>query len=84
MLNDSDSGLLLQHLLELKNARMSLEEDYFYELNRPSTMYRPRVFKDGGFWFALLGRDIQEGVCGFGSTPEEAMAAFDKVWKEGK
>lgn len=32
-----------------------------------------RVFKDGMEWCALVGKDIQEGVAGFGMTPEKAI-----------
>ena len=51
-------------------------------LNRPSAIYRPELFQDGNAWCALLGRDIAVGVTGWGSTPAEAMAAFDAAWVE--
>jgi len=54
------------------------------ELNRacelaaaPSTHLRPRLFPDGDSWCALYGKNLQEGVAGFGKTPEGAMADFD-------
>jgi len=50
---------------------------------RPSVILRPRVFLDGDAWCCLLGANIQEGVCGFGATPEEACAAFDRTWRMG-
>lgn len=49
-------------------------------LAQPSTVYRPRVFIDGDQWCALYGENIQDGVCGFGPSPAEAMAAFDREW----
>lgn len=36
-----------------------------------------RIFRDGDYWCALYGKDIMEGVCGFGSTPEEAIEGFE-------
>ena len=45
----------------------------------PSHLYRPRLFPDGDQWCALLGDNLQEGVCGFGETPAAAMAAFDQA-----
>lgn len=48
----------------------------------PSAVMRPAVFKDGNAWCALYGPDIQIGVCGFGNTPAQACAAFDKAWCE--
>jgi len=50
------------------------------EMTRPSVLYRPRVFVDGDRWCALYGEDVQTGVAGFGLSPAEAMAAFDKAW----
>lgn len=50
----------------------------------PSYMLRPRVFPDGCLWCALYGNDIQNGVCGFGQTPEEAYRDFDTRWTNEK
>ncbi|MFA7345988.1 MAG: hypothetical protein WC003_16950, partial [Terrimicrobiaceae bacterium] len=43
----------------------------------PSTHLKPRLFPDGGRWCALYGENLQDGLCGYGKTPEEAMADFD-------
>ena len=51
-----------------------------YELRRPATLMRPRVFIDGNMWCALYGGDLHEGVAGFGPSPAEAMTDFDKNW----
>ena len=48
---------------------------------RPSVLYRPRIFVDGNQWCALYGDNLQDGVAGFGSFPEEAMLDFDTQWK---
>lgn len=50
--------------------------------DRPSVLYRPSLGRDGDQWSALYGSNIQEGVCGFGSSPAEAMADFDRAWCE--
>lgn len=34
------------------------------------------IQKDGNQWSVLWGGDLQEGIAGFGDTPEEAMDAF--------
>ena len=54
------------------------------ELNRacemaaaPSTHLRPRLYPDGNMWCSLYGENLQEGLAGFGKTPEGAMADFD-------
>jgi hypothetical protein len=49
---------------------------------RPFVLLRPRMFPDGDLWCALYGRNMQEGVAGFGITPEQAAEAFDKAWRE--
>lgn len=35
-----------------------------------------RLYPDGSMWCALLGPDLQDGVCGFGATPYEAVVKF--------
>jgi hypothetical protein len=49
----------------------------------PSVLIRPRVFVDGDQFCALYGENLQEGICGFGNTPEEALEEFDKEWVKG-
>lgn len=49
-------------------------------LAAPHTRMRPRIFPDGDAWCALYGDNLQDGVAGFGSTPETACADFDKNW----
>jgi hypothetical protein len=46
----------------------------------PNIFYKPKLFRDGSQWCALLGEDIQIGVCGFGDSPAAAMKAFDAEW----
>lgn len=55
-----------------------------WEMQRPSVLYRPTVAPDGLKWCALYGPHLMEGVCGFGDTPAEAMADFDKNWLQQK
>jgi hypothetical protein len=52
------------------------------EYERPSTLMRPKIAIDGNQWCALYGENLQDGVAGFGNTPEEAMRDFDKNWVE--
>jgi len=48
----------------------------------PSVLYRPTLSRDGNQWCALYGENIQEGVCGFGDSPELAMQDFDRAWRK--
>ena len=34
-------------------------------------------FPDGDQWCLMWGQNIQEGVCAFGSSPQEAIEKFD-------
>lgn len=52
------------------------------EYERPSVLFRPRLFIDGNQWCALYGDNLQEGVAGFGHSPATAMADFDRAWSE--
>lgn len=46
----------------------------------PSAIYRPTISMDGNKWCALYGDNLQDGVAGFGDSPAQAMADFDKHW----
>jgi hypothetical protein len=50
------------------------------ERKRPFMLLRPKMFPDGKQWCALYGENLQEGVCGFGDTPELAAISFDINW----
>lgn len=51
------------------------------EQQRPSVLYKPALSIDGNKWCALYGDNLQDGVSGFGDSPEAAMADFDKAWR---
>jgi len=53
-------------------------ESAAHEMQRPSAVFRPKLSQDGDMWCAMYGDDIQDGVCGFGKTPADAMRDFDK------
>lgn len=46
----------------------------------PHVVHKPKLYPDGDQWCALLGDNLQSGVCGFGDTPAKAMYAFDLAW----
>ena len=58
--------------------------DAALQQKRPFILLRPSIKLDGDAWCVLLGESIQEGVCGFGDTPEKAALAFDLAWLNGK
>jgi len=51
-----------------------------YEYTRPSLVHNPKLFLDGNKWCFLFGDNLQDGVAGFGDSPELAAFDFDKSW----
>jgi hypothetical protein len=43
----------------------------------PSAVRRPKLMVRSGTWIAILGRSVQDGIVGLGSTVETALRAFD-------
>jgi len=79
-MNDNDSSMAANAIC---NAAAQASENIMqatYQYLRPSTVHKPKLFKDGNMWCALYGINLQEGVAGFGKSPEYAMIAFDKEW----
>lgn len=66
--------------LESVNAQRRLELSE--KLLRPSYIFKPELTVDGNQWIALYGKDLQDGVAGFGNSPEEAYLSFDKAWNK--
>ena len=69
----------------IAHAAEMIREDFRYltaKQELPSVLYRPKLFIDGNQWCALYGENIQDGVAGFGDSPEEAMHQFNAAWVE--
>lgn len=60
-------------------AFQAMADDFCVYWTKPSVLYRPTLQKDGDSWGDGYG-DFPTGVWGFGATPAEAMADFDKHW----
>ena len=65
---------------EAKIEAANYEREAARDSMRPFYRLRPAVYPDGNQWCALYGENLQEGVCGFGDTPELAALDFDKNW----
>jgi hypothetical protein len=48
----------------------------------PFILYRPKLYRDGDQWCALYGENLQEGIAGFGKSPDAAVRAFNAAWFE--
>ena len=53
--------------------------ELYYETHpgSPSAVRLPKLYVRSGVWIALLGRNVREGIAGFGPTIEAALRAFD-------
>jgi len=63
----------LQHEATMIALNQTAEYNLFATL-------KPSIFKDGNQWRVLLGKDLMEGVCGFGNTPYLAILDFNKAF----
>ena len=66
--------------LEAAAIRHATAEENAVHADRPSTRYAPRLSIDGNQWCALYGKNLVEGVAGFGASPAEAFTDFDAAW----
>lgn len=80
MLRDFDCEVLRDRMAEV----IAVQMDTAREQMRPFYLLAPhmRVYPDGDQWCALYGENMQDGVVGFGDTPEAATQAFDAEWSE--
>ena len=85
-ISNGDIGSAVESVLRVENighyAMMAGEaiRAAASEYERPSVLYRPRIYVDRDKWCALYGDDLQCGVAGFGDSPAEAMLDFDACW----
>lgn len=77
---DFNTALQNQHTAEILTAAAETEHQTAINRSMPSVLWRPRIFRDGNKWCALYGENLQDGVAGFGDSPEAAMSAFDLAW----
>lgn len=50
------------------------------KLTAPHVLLKPKFGRDGNQYYFLYGDNLQEGVAGFGDTPEKAAEDFDNNW----
>lgn len=51
-------------------------------LNTPFMLLKPKIMIDGNKWCALYGDNLQDGVAGFGDSPQEAEEDFNLNWSK--
>ena len=77
-----DSGRLLDMPVK-KVTKLFKTGNYAAVLLLPAVIVKhrlnkPRLFLDEGAWCALLGNNLQDGICGYGDSPAEAMQDYEK------
>ena len=72
LIPETDAGHLHQTAINLYQLAL--------DMRRPSMMLKPRLSIDGNQWCALHGENLQDGVAGFGDSPELAYLDFDRAW----
>lgn len=89
-MNNEDSNMAAQAichaaLMVQESWRMAAaaHEELAIELKRPFILLKPYITKDGDKWCVLYGENLQDGVAGFGDTPELAARDFDSAWLRG-
>lgn len=79
-MSELNTDLLLQEAAGLKSIASGYECDRARLMLTPSHRLLPKLFIDGNKWCALFGANIQDGVAGFGDSPDEAYKDFDLTW----
>lgn len=84
MINEKWSELAANAIAHEAQMTAAYMKDVVSLYERPSVMYRPRIFLDGDLWCSLYGDNLQDGVAGFGKSPALAMHDFDSNWRNPK
>lgn len=73
----SDLPSFLHHIaaqnIGMETARLELEGMIAHIL-------KAKIYKDGDQWCVLYGENIQQGICGFGTTPHKAVWDFEEEY----
>lgn len=78
-LNHEAACYLSQANQALDEAHRTLRRAALEKL-RPFYLIKPKYFRDGNMHGFLYGEDLQNGICAFGKTANEASRNFDIAW----
>ena len=73
---------IVQQNLAIETNAVCHREEAELRRKRWAVVLGLRPFLDGGQWCVLYGPDIQEGIAGFGESPEKAIDAFDVAMRQ--
>ncbi len=71
---------ILVQAAQYKSDAAVAEYEAALQMKRPFMLLRPKLYVDGNQWCALYGDNLQDGVAGFGDTPDKAAQNFDLNW----
>jgi len=83
---------LLREKIETEKAKQKA----IYQRMRPSTLFRSFLYYDEEKWICVAGLEEEQiakeihseeitcRIYGYGQSPEEAMADFDRAWYTGE
>ena len=80
MLNTNDSNMAANAICHAAAMSQESIQQATACYTAPHVIYKPKLYRDGDQWCALLGEDLHVGICGFGDSPHAAMMEFDKAW----
>ena len=67
-----------------RDIRKDLTEYCRSHPHGPAARRHPRILVDHGRYVALLGRSINRGIVGFGSSVASALRAFDDLYTKAR
>jgi hypothetical protein len=69
---------------EIVKRKMYKDEAEYYASHphSPAALRHPRILIDDGRYVALLGRSVNRGIVGFGSSVASALRAFDDLYRK--
>lgn len=75
---------------ELESSKRQMHEDYQHEAKMMVlvqqiefnlfSILKPTLTVDGNQWCCLYGKDLQDGIAGFGDSPYLAILDWNKEW----
>jgi len=79
-MNEEYQRMAANAICHAAEGAKSIIQEVALSYGTPSAIYRPELSIDGDRWCALYGKNLHDGVSGFGKSPAEAMAEFDRAW----
>jgi hypothetical protein len=80
MMNDEYQSMAANGIIQQAWSAGLAWQDAAAAHSTPAAIWKPKLSIDGNQWCALYGENLQDGVAGFGTSPEKAMSDFNRAW----